>query len=85
MFAEILAELIGTFVLMMFGTGVVAMVTLFGTAVPGEIVKGTVYKQPFQCPPDFVPQIENRRQRLYLRIAANAFLRSWRACSHGGD
>jgi hypothetical protein len=26
---------------------------------PGEIVKGTVYKQPFQCPPDFVPQIEN--------------------------
>ena len=26
---------------------------------PGEIVKGTVFKQPFQCPPDFVPQIEN--------------------------
>ena len=26
---------------------------------PGEIVNGTVYKQPFQCPPDFVPQIEN--------------------------
>jgi glycerol uptake facilitator protein len=40
MLAEILAELIGTFVLMMFGTGVVAMVSLFGTAVPGEIVKG---------------------------------------------
>jgi glycerol uptake facilitator protein len=40
MLAEILAEFIGTFVLMMFGTGVVAMVSLFGTAVPGEIVKG---------------------------------------------
>ena len=26
---------------------------------PGEIVKGTVFKQPFQCPPDFVPQIES--------------------------
>ena len=54
---------------------------------PGEIVKGTVYKQPFQCPPDFVPQIENGADAnaYILRIATNAFLRSWRACSHGGD
>lgn len=40
MLPEILAEFIGTFVLIMFGTGVNAMVTLFGTGVPGEIVKG---------------------------------------------
>jgi glycerol uptake facilitator protein len=37
---EMIAEFIGTFVLMMFGTGVVAMVTLFGKGVPGEVVKG---------------------------------------------
>ena len=37
---ELLAELIGTFVLMMFGTGVVAMVTLFGSGPAGEVVKG---------------------------------------------
>ena len=54
---------------------------------PGEIVKGTVFKQPFQCPPDFVPQIENGADAnaYILRIATNAFLRSWRACSYGGD
>lgn len=40
MLAELLAEFLGTFVLMLFGTGVVAMVTLFGTGLPGEIVKG---------------------------------------------
>lgn len=37
---ELLAEFIGTFVLIVFGNGVVAMVTLFGTGVPGEVVKG---------------------------------------------
>ena len=37
---ELIAEFLGTFVLMMFGTGVVAMVTLFGTGAAGEVVKG---------------------------------------------
>jgi glycerol uptake facilitator protein len=37
---ELVAEFLGTLVLMMFGTGVVAMVTLFGTGAPGEVVKG---------------------------------------------
>jgi len=37
---ELVAEFLGTFVLMMFGIGVVAMVVLFGAGVPGEIVKG---------------------------------------------
>jgi glycerol uptake facilitator protein len=37
---ELIAEFLGTLVLMMFGTGAVAMVTLFGTGVPGEVVKG---------------------------------------------
>ena len=37
---ELIAEFLGTWVLMMFGTGAVAMVTLFGTGVPGEVVKG---------------------------------------------
>jgi glycerol uptake facilitator protein len=40
MLPEIIAEFLGTLVLMMFGTGVVAMVSLFGTGLPGEIVKG---------------------------------------------
>jgi len=40
MLAELMAELIGTFVLICFGTGVVAMSVLFGTGVPGEIVHG---------------------------------------------
>src|SRR5262249_37330351 len=38
--AELSAEFIGTLVLVLFGNGVVAMVLLFGTGVPGEIVKG---------------------------------------------
>src|SRR6478672_9430891 len=38
--AELSAEFIGTLVLVLFGNGVVAMVSLFGTGVPGEIVKG---------------------------------------------
>ena len=38
--AELVAEFLGTLVLILFGTGVVAMVTLFGTGLPGEIVKG---------------------------------------------
>lgn len=39
---ELAAELLGTMVLILFGCGVVAMVTLFATepAVPGEVVKG---------------------------------------------
>jgi len=37
---ELVAEFVGTWVLMMFGLGVVAMVVLFGTGVPGEVVKG---------------------------------------------
>jgi len=38
--AELAAEFLGTLVLILFGTGVVAMVLLFGQGVPGEIVKG---------------------------------------------
>ncbi len=38
--AELIAEFLGTMVLILFGTGVVAMVVLFGTGVPGEVVKG---------------------------------------------
>ena len=38
--AELLAEFLGTMVLMILGTGVVAMVVLFGTGAPGEVVKG---------------------------------------------
>jgi len=37
---ELIAEYLGTLVLMLFGTGAVAMVALFGTGVPGEVVKG---------------------------------------------
>lgn len=40
MWPELVAEFIGTMVLMMFGNGVVAMVVLFGTGAPGEIVHG---------------------------------------------
>ena len=40
MFPELIAEFLGTFVLILFGNGVVAMVILFGTGVPGEIVHG---------------------------------------------
>jgi glycerol uptake facilitator protein len=38
--AELIAEFIGTFVLMLFGTGVVAMVVLFPSKNPGETVHG---------------------------------------------
>ncbi len=38
--AEISAEFLGTLVLILFGNGVVAMVVLFGTGVPGEVVNG---------------------------------------------
>ena len=38
--AELVAEFLGTMVLILFGNGVVAMVVLFGTGLPGEIVKG---------------------------------------------
>jgi glycerol uptake facilitator protein len=40
MWPELVAEFVGTMVLMMFGNGVVAMVVLFGTGAPGEIVHG---------------------------------------------
>jgi glycerol uptake facilitator protein len=39
-FAELVAEFLGTFVLIMFGAGVVAMVILFPTKNPGEIIHG---------------------------------------------
>jgi glycerol uptake facilitator protein len=38
--SELIAEFLGTLVLIIFGLGVVAMVILFGTGVPGEVVKG---------------------------------------------
>src|SRR5436305_5413571 len=38
--AELVAEFLGTLVLILFGNGVVAMVVLFGKGVPGEIVMG---------------------------------------------
>jgi len=38
--AELAAEFLGTMVLILFGVGVVAMVMLFGTGAPGEVVKG---------------------------------------------
>ena len=38
--AELLAEFLGTLVLILFGNGVVAMVLLFGHGIPGEIVNG---------------------------------------------
>src|ERR1051326_2322023 len=38
--AELVAEFLGTLVLILFGNGVVAMVVLFGHDVPGEVVKG---------------------------------------------
>ncbi len=40
MFGELIAEFLGTFVLILFGGGVVAMVELFATGVPGETVHG---------------------------------------------
>jgi glycerol uptake facilitator protein len=38
--AELSAEFIGTLILILFGTGVVAMVVLFGTGAQGEVVFG---------------------------------------------
>ncbi len=38
--AELIAEFLGTFILIALGTGVVAMVVLFPSAVPGEMVHG---------------------------------------------
>jgi glycerol uptake facilitator protein len=38
--AELIAEFLGTMVLILFGNGVVAMTVLFGSGAPGEIVKG---------------------------------------------
>jgi glycerol uptake facilitator protein len=37
---EFLAEVIGTMVLILFGCGVCAMVNLFGSGIPGEVVMG---------------------------------------------
>ncbi|HEY2933045.1 MAG TPA: MIP/aquaporin family protein [Acidobacteriota bacterium] len=37
---QVIAEFLGTMVLVMLGDGVVAMVVLFGSGVPGEVVKG---------------------------------------------
>lgn len=38
--AEVIAEFLGTFVLILFGTGVVAMVVLFPSGNPGELIHG---------------------------------------------
>jgi glycerol uptake facilitator protein len=38
--AEVIAEFLGTMVLILFGTGVVAMVVLFGRGVSGEVING---------------------------------------------
>src|ERR1700716_1352775 len=38
--AELTAEFLGTFVLILLGTGVVAMVVLFPTQTPGEVIHG---------------------------------------------
>ena len=38
--AELIAEFLGTFVLILLGTGVVAMVVLFPSRTPGELVHG---------------------------------------------
>jgi glycerol uptake facilitator protein len=40
MLAELASEFFGTFILIVFGNGVVAMVVLFGHGAPGEIVNG---------------------------------------------
>lgn len=40
LFGECIAEFFGTMVLLTIGTGVVAMVVLFGTGEPGEVVSG---------------------------------------------
>jgi glycerol uptake facilitator protein len=38
--AEMVAEFLGTLVLILFGSGVCAMVVLFGSGVPGEVING---------------------------------------------
>src|SRR3984893_10075632 len=38
--AELTAEFLGTFVLILLGAGVVAMVVLFPTTTPGEVIHG---------------------------------------------
>lgn len=38
--AELIAEFVGTMIILLFGAGSVAMVVLFGTGVPGEVVNG---------------------------------------------
>ncbi|MBK5295391.1 MAG: aquaporin family protein [Acidobacteriia bacterium] len=40
LWGESVAEFFGTMVLLLFGNGVVAMVVLFGSGAPGEVVKG---------------------------------------------
>lgn len=40
MLGELVAEFLGTLVLILFGNGVVAMVVLFGNGIPGEVVNG---------------------------------------------
>ena len=40
MTGELLAELLGTAIILLFGNGVCAMVVLFGSGIPGEVVKG---------------------------------------------
>ena len=40
LFAELVAEFLGTFVLILFGIGVVAMVVLFPSSNPGELIHG---------------------------------------------
>ncbi|WP_321475161.1 MIP/aquaporin family protein [uncultured Paludibaculum sp.] len=38
--AELVAEFVGTMIILLFGAGVVSMVVLFGTGTPGEVVSG---------------------------------------------
>lgn len=38
--AELVAEFVGTMIILLFGAGVVAMVVLYGTGVPNEVVNG---------------------------------------------
>src|SRR6202011_5659146 len=40
LWAELTAEFLGTFVLILLGAGVVAMVVLFPTTTPGELIHG---------------------------------------------
>ena len=47
--AELLAEFLGTFVLILFGTGVVPMVVLFPSKNPGETIHGGYTNITFGC------------------------------------